>query len=262
MNASDFTFDTPDEDLSLGMGLPEELLDSDAEIALGNLDLGDLDLEYVAPVESTPVTLSTKQKCDAIVRKLSTKPDLLTHLNKGVTEAKLTMLSHSVGFDVKADYESDDTFNMFINALAQGYISGDNFRDVVPNGIKIHFVPEDKMDSIHLHKSGDCLLYKSTPAITEFNQEAINTLSSVFRGRLESFGSLYKALQDACYKPLASAAPSDATSILAWDNLTLAKKIAGSRDPARSVEIIQRAGCSTARLNKIKILAKSIKDNK
>lgn len=262
MNASDISFGQVGDEVSLGIdALAVELDDNSADLELGNLDLGDLDHIYDAE-SSEPTQLTGKQKLDAIVEKLSANPSILQQLSKGVTDSKLGMLSHSVGFDVVADYNSSDAFNIFINALAQGYICGDNFRDVVPCGIKLHYVPESKSDSVHLFKTGDYEVYKSTPAIRDFSEEAISKLSPLFKGKLDSFSSLYKLLQDCCHKPVVVGSANDSTSILAFDNLTLAKKVAKSRSWKKSIAILKQAGCDDERLKKISILAKSIKDNK
>jgi hypothetical protein len=260
MKASDYTFEAVDEDITFGMGMPNELSDSEGELELSTLDLSSLDYEQLE--DKAVPELTSKQKFDKIAEKLSSKPDLVSHLSRGVTSSRLGLLSSAVGYDVEGEYNSNPLFNMFINGLAQGFITSDNFRDTVPNSIKVHYVPESKQDSIHLHNSGTIQMYKSTPAIMAFDEDSIGKLSHLYKGKLDAFSSLYKRLHDACYRPVAVHVATDDSSLLAFDNLTLAQKVSKSRDWNKSIAIIKKAGASASRLNKISILAKSIKDNK
>jgi len=254
-------FNLQDTNSQLDLSLDAELLDnSEPTFDDSNLDLNSLDDidPYTAP--ETKPKLSYEDKYNAIISYLSENPNYVINLSKGITNSNLDMLSSALDYDVEDLYSTDVNFNIFINGIAQGIITGPNFPKSIPNTLKIFYVTSDLKDSIHFRNMGSMSVYKSTPAITSISEESVNSLNSTYKTHTSAFSSLYSFLKDACYKPYVKESPMG-VDILSYDNKAIATHLSKSkRGVDAGLNKLIKVGCPKVRLQKISILAKALKD--
>ncbi len=257
------------EEMAIDFGMNEEdlLPNDDPEFEESEFDLSSVispdeeDLE-----EALDEQLNETQVPDALVAYLSSNPNVVKSLNKGVTNAHLDGIGSSINADLISMYESNENINMMVNAIAQGMLVSDRFENTVANTVKMYYVPASKNDSIHLHTSaGGFQTYRSTPAVKAFDANSINKLSALYRNQIMGFDTLFSYVKDACYKPVASqeeSAQKESQAYHAMDNLDLAKGLHKATisidEGAKRLESI---GFSKERVGKIAVLAKALKDN-
>lgn len=257
-------FNQADVNSQLNLDLDEQLLldNSEPDFEDGTLDLGIL---YDLPEEvqaDEVVNLTDEQAIEAIIDTLSDNPTIVTSLSKSINASNLRMISDEVGVDVSELYKTSDKINMLINAIAQGVIVGEGFTKTVPNTIKIFFVTSKLRDSVHLRNIGGVGMYKATPAITDFTEDSVNTLGSVYKTHKGEYKSIYAFIKASCYSPV-SVKSDNEFPILDFDDITIAKSLAkSSKGLNAGLSKLKASGCPPQRISKISILAKALIDKK
>lgn len=245
----------------LEIDLNEKLLDnSEPTFTLNTMETGD-PLDWDIPVERPELKLTEQEQILRVVEYLSHNTAMVTSLNQSITESKLDVMSDNIGFDVYEAYLESQTFNTFLNAIAQGFIVGNHFEKIIRNADKIYFVVPSQSDSIHLRELKEGLVYKTYPAITSFDLEAINAASALYENYRKDFTSAYDRLVGVCYCPSLNKTDEDQSYILAYDNLTLAKTLANSKKSLTAgIQKLKKVGMDSERLNKVMALAKAVKE--
>jgi hypothetical protein len=252
-------------DLSLE-GIDAPLLDNpdpefDESLGLDLSSLTDSDLYNPEADEFEEAEVSVPSLEQDIIRFLSENPSCVTALHKN-PEAALEFISEQLDLDGVIElYRSNPDFNVFINAIAQGFLVSDNFVKVIPNTVKIFFITSELLESIHLRNLANINMYKSTPAIFDFKPESINALGSVYKQHQGTYKSLYNYLQAYCYKPVVG--EKNSISVLDFDDMTIAKSIVkSSKGITAGLNKLKAAGCDQSRLNRLTVLAKALRDSK
>lgn len=262
-NEHEVTFG-PLDDNDMGIGVDDMLANDEPEFEDSTLDLGIMDIEPPDEDEEVPLINDPTLVIDSFIRHLSANPKLVEALNKGVTAGKLEMIGSSINADLKGLYGSNKLVNALVNAVASGHVVSDRFENAVPNTVKMYYVPSNKKDSIHLHKSSSGVhTYKATPALLAFNEESINKLQAIYASRITGFDTLSNFILESCYRPLAKKTNGDDKAYLAQDNLTIAKSLARSKISIdKGMTRLAGIGMDKSRCDKVAVLAKAIRDNK
>lgn len=236
-----------------------DMMDNSVPILASGLRIGDLESmdiygESSSSDISPDIPFTSKEVQDAVMEYLSENTGVVRKLARGINEQVLSSISGPVCFDVVHAARESVNFNIFLGAISKGYLVSDNFINEISATLKIAYVPEKKVQSVHFKRTAQTRIYRAQPAIEYFNAETIKEVSAYVG---QGMPNLYEFLSTECRTDLGDGHVAE-RSILDADDMTLAKALSNSQG---GIKRLKDAGCDSTRLKNLSILAKALRDS-